>query len=229
MKHLTALQGEAALKGAAPLFASWEETLIWTALEGRMGKIWVCQTAEPPAALCRTGAFIFLAGAVASCDGQLLLAELETLLQGHFAILVPQNDAWSTAIAQHYGQRAKAGERYAIRKEPDCFDLEKLQVLSQQLPPAVSLSLLTGDWYSQALAQEWSVDFSSQFGSQEAYERDGLGVVAIAGGEIIGGASSYIRYSQGIEIEVQTRKDYRRQGIATACCYRLKQESLKRG
>ena len=43
----------------------------------------------------------------------------------------------------------------------------------------------------------------------------------IDGERVIGGASSYSYYTHGIEIEVDVLPDYRRRGIAAACCAKL--------
>ena len=57
----------------------------------------------------------------------------------------------------------------------------------------------------------------------------GLGFVALRGEELLAGASSYSSYPGGIEIEIDTRKDQRRQGLARACGARLMLECLERG
>ena len=57
----------------------------------------------------------------------------------------------------------------------------------------------------------------------------GLGFVARRGEELLAGASSYSSYPGGIEIEIDTRKDQRRQGLARACGARLMLECLERG
>ncbi|MCI8713242.1 MAG: GNAT family N-acetyltransferase [Ruminococcus sp.] len=41
-----------------------------------------------------------------------------------------------------------------------------------------------------------------------------MGVVMEKDGEIVSGASSYSSYVRGIEIEIDTREDYRRRGLA---------------
>ena len=43
------------------------------------------------------------------------------------------------------------------------------------------------------------------------------------------GASSYSAYSGGIEIEIDTKPEHRRQGLAYACGARLILECLERG
>ena len=53
--------------------------------------------------------------------------------------------------------------------------------------------------------------------------------MALRGAEIVAGASGYSVYDGGIEIEIDTREDCRRQGLATACAARLILECLRRG
>ncbi len=49
----------------------------------------------------------------------------------------------------------------------------------------------------------------------------GLGVVIRKDGRLAAGASSYTAYRGGIEIEIDTKKEYRRKGLACACGARL--------
>ena len=46
---------------------------------------------------------------------------------------------------------------------------------------------------------------------------------------LVSGASSYSRYLEGIEIEIDPKKEYRRKGLAYACGARLILECLERG
>ena len=48
-------------------------------------------------------------------------------------------------------------------------------------------------------------------------------------GEPVSGASSYSGYRGGIEIEIDTRKDFRRKGLAFVCGAKLILECLDRG
>lgn len=229
-RALKLLQGEAALKNVASLFAGLEDTLIQTALEGEMGSVWCCMDDPvPAAACCWTGDFIFPAGDAAAPEARALLCGLAEQLDGRFAIITPPDEAWNALVRQVFGDRAKAGERYAIRKEPDRFDRELLQSYIDRLPKGVTLTPIAGEIYDQVMAEGWSCDFCSSFLGKEDFARRGLGIAAIHGGELIGGASSYICYHGGIEIEVDTREDWRRRGIATACCARLILACMDRG
>ncbi|MBE5813592.1 MAG: GNAT family N-acetyltransferase [Clostridiales bacterium] len=220
-EKLMLLTGETALSGAVPLFDGLEDTLIQTALEGEMGSVWRCAgDGQPVAAFCMTGDFVFPAGDAEAPEALLLLEGLREQLDGRFAILTPPNELWSSRIRQVFGDRAKAGERYAIHRQK-AFDTEKLTGFVSRLPKGVTLEPIAGRVYDLVMAEWWSRDFCSSFLGKEDFARRGLGVAALYNGELIGGASSYICFRGGIELEVDTREDWRRKGIATACCARL--------
>ena len=65
---------------------------------------------------------------------------------------------------------------------------------------------------------------TANYESYSQYKEYGLGVCILTGGEVVAGISSYSGYGRrsdenlgchgGIEIEVVTREDYRRKGLA---------------
>jgi predicted GNAT family acetyltransferase len=80
-----------------------------------------------------------------------------------------------------------------------------------------------------AKQEDWSRDLCSQFPTYEEYEKYGLGFVAVYEGKIVSGASSYTVYETGIEIEIDTKMEFRRNGLAIACASALILECLNRG
>ena len=74
----------------------------------------------------------------------------------------------------------------------------------------------------------WSADLCSQFKDYEDYRKRGLGVAAFDNKILAAGASSYTVYKEGIEIEVDTREDYRRKGLALCCAAQLILDCLER-
>ena len=54
-------------------------------------------------------------------------------------------------------------------------------------------------------------------------------MVILKSGRIVAGASSYTRYKEGIEIEVDTIEDERRKGLATIVCAALILQCLEEG
>ena len=75
----------------------------------------------------------------------------------------------------------------------------------------------------------WENDLLSQYMGYDIYKFLGLGVVVLKDGELVAGASSYSTYSEGIEIEIDTREGHRRKGLAYACGAKLILECIKKG
>lgn len=194
------------------LFGNWEEMLLRACLQGVMGKIYVTNLVCPASAVAIIGDFAFLAGKPDR--------ELFSCLKG-FVIAVPQNAAWENALAGYYGKRAKNVSRYATKKEPDVFDYEALTTAVSLLPCGYKLCMIDEPLYHKCLQENWSRDFVSQFRDYNHYGSLGIGVVILKGGEVVSGASSYVRYREGIEIEVDTKKEYRRKGLAYVCSAKL--------
>ncbi len=57
----------------------------------------------------------------------------------------------------------------------------------------------------------------------------GMGMVVLKNGAIVSGASSYTRYNEGIEIEVDTIASERRKHLATVACAALILRCLEEG
>lgn len=212
-------------KFAAPLFDGWEETLIWSCLQGVMGHLYGDDPKAPGSAQAMLGDFCFLAGR----PSRELLAFRPPWCSQDFMILVPQNDGWAELIREFYGKGAKRVTRYAMEKEPEVFKEERLMELIRQLPPGYTLGLMDERSFWLCRGEEWSKDLVSQFADYSAYRERGIGAVAFLEGVPVAGASSYGVYQGGIEIEVDTRPDHRRRGLASACGARLILECRRRG
>ena len=209
---------------ASPLFEGWEETLIWCCLPGVMGKIYADDPDHPTAVMAVIGDFTFFAG---KPDTELASFK-PGWCKGNFRILVPQDRAWEDRILEIYGEKAKITSRYAIKKEPDIFDREKLKRIVSLLPEGYELSMIDEYLYHMCRSQSWSADLVSQFPDYETYQKLGIGAVVCKDRVVVSGASSYSRYLGGIEIEIDTREDYRRKSLASVCAARLILECLKR-
>lgn len=210
---------------AAPLFAGWQETMIWSCLQGVMGDIYVLDKETPGSAAARLGDFCFFAG---KPEKELALYQPPGDMRD-FMIMVPQDEAWEQLIAACWGEHAKRVMRYAIKKEDDVFDRARLQRIAEGLSSEYTLRVIDKELYEQCLENRWTRDLVAQFDSYEAYRNHGLGVVALQEGRIVSGASSYSAYREGIEIEIDTHVAYRRRGLALACGAKLILSCLERG
>lgn len=191
--------------------------MIWSCLQGVMGRaVW---NGSRTAAVIISGDFAFLAGE----------PDVEMVRQAAGAILVPRTPDWHPVIERVLGDRAVRGIRYAIRKEPGAFDRERLKGFVSALPAGYRLRQIDEELVPVLLAEGWSRDLCSAFDSPAGFCRRGLGFVAEYGGVPVAGAGSYCVYDGGIEIEIDTREDHRRRGLASACGARLILECLDRG
>lgn len=205
------------------IFGNWEETILWSCLQGVMGQVYL--GAKGDAAMAELGDFAFYAG---KPDEELLRFNPEGRNQD-FMIMIPQNEAWEQLIESCYGDKARKVTRYAFKKEKDIFNKDRLRQAVLTLPEGYEWRLLKEQEYELCRNSGWARDLVSQFKDYETYERLGLGVVVYKDKELVAGASSYSRYREGIEIEIDTREDHRRKGLAYGCGARLILECLKRG
>ncbi|MDY3619429.1 GNAT family N-acetyltransferase [Agathobaculum sp.] len=202
----------------APLFAGWEETMVWSVLQGKMGAAYADNAQAPRAAQLCIADFCFLAGAP---NG-----ELASHLLGEFEIWIPRTEDWQSLIERQWGENAKTITRYAFDAQP-AFDQACLRAFVGQA--AYPLQLVDEPLYRALRSQEWSRDLVSQFPDFQAYAAHGVGVAALNCGEPVCGASTYTYYDGGIEIEIDTKPEFRRKGLARACASALILECLRRG
>lgn len=207
------------------LFEGWEETIIWSCLGGVMGSAYADDTTNPKSGQIILGDFSLFSGE----PGEELIRNKPQGRESDFIIMVPRDEAWAAKIEEVWQEKAKQVTRYAIKKSAEGFQKEELEKMANGLKEPFSLHMIDEELYHKIMAEPWSKDLCSQFDSYEDYSRKGLGVAALMHDQVVSGASSYSAYPGGIEIEIDTRSDYRRRGLALACGARLMLECLKRG
>ena len=201
---------------AAPLFGDWAEGMIWACLQGRTGAVLANDTLSSAAAVL--GDFAFFAG---TPDTALLDAVSVPLL-------VPQTDAWADAMMSHLGPTVRPTTRYATRKDTS-FDRETLQAYDHSLSKSYTLRIIDKELYELCWKNSWSQDLVSQYPTWETYRKLGLGVAVLRDATLAAGASSYASFDGGIEIEIDTKPEERRRGLARACGAALILACLDRG
>ena len=204
------------------IFKGWNESCIWSCLQEIMGEIHTNQAED--AAMAIVGDFAFYAGKPSE---ELVRLKPKSYTE-NFIVMVPQNEEWGKLIEKCYGDKAKKVTRYAIKKEPDAFDKEKLEQVVLNIPDGYELKLIEEPEYRMCQRNGWSGDLVSQYKDYETYKKLGLGVAVLKDGELVAGASSYSTYDKGIEIEIDTKEEHRRKGLAYACGAKLILECQKR-
>ena len=209
----------------APLFEGWGEALIWSCLQGCMGEAYADDLQNPQSAQIISKDFCFLAGV----PNHELIGKRPGGRSPSFIIMVPQHRQWEERIELVLQGHAARRTRYATRKDSPMFDNAKLRQIVSGLPAEYELKLMGEAEYRQATVLPWAKDLCGSYSCYEDYRANGLGVAVLKEGEIVAGASSYAHYIGGIEIEIDTRADQRRRGLAAACGAALVLECLKRG
>lgn len=207
------------------LFDNWQEAVIWSCLQQVMGALYADSEENPRSAMAILGDFCYLAGE----PNPELAAFSPYGKEPNYIIMVPQNPAWGETIETVWKGRAKKGTRYAIKKEPGIFDLQKLQEMADALSLEYTLQMIDEELYREIGKREWCRDWIAQYETYEKFAANALGAVVLKGREPVSGASTYCHFQGGIEIQIDTRKDCRRQGLAGVCAAKLILECEKRG
>ena len=201
------------------LFQNWEETMILSCLQKVMGRIIVTNPETPQSACAIVGCFHFYAG---KPDPELILHRT-----GDFVIMVPQNEAWAEEIEKKL-PKARRVIRYAMKHEGG-FDRNKLRTWVDEIPDGYILCPIDRALYDVCLQNRAMADLVAAFDGKEAYLRYGRGMVILKGTQIVSGASSYSRYREGIEIEVDTIEGERRRHLARSASAALILQCLEEG
>ena len=201
------------------LFDGWQETLIDSCLQNVMGKVFVTDPEHPVSAFAFVGCFGFYAG---EPDRELVAGKPDG-----FVIMVPRDERWSSLIEECFPS-ARRVTRYAIRKDTR-FDPAALRKEADSLPEGYEMKEIDAEIYDLCLENPVTRDFVSAFESKEKYLELGRGMVILRDGRIVSGASSYTRYREGIEIEVDTAEAERGKHLATAVCAALILRCLEEG
>lgn len=209
----------------APLFYGSSHTLTLSCLQGYMGRAWTNDLDNPISAQIVVGDFCFFAGIP---DNGLVL-NIHIASPSGFLLIIPESSDWEELIERAHPHKLDKFMRYSIKKEPEAFNKETLSANLKKLPDGFSLHRIDKEIYSRLLETDQLCDLCSVFDSYEAYEKHGIGFVAMHENNIVAGASSYTVYDKGIEIEVDTLPEYRRKSLAFVCSSRLILECLNRG
>lgn len=209
---------------AAYLFRDWKETLIWSCLQGIMGCVYSDRQEHPESAAALLGDFCFLAGK----PSQAFLYRLLKHVHREYLIIVPQTDIWGAMVEEQLEGNAERITRYATRKDTN-FNQRSLRVMVQAVPDGMELKKIDQSLFEMVRKIPWCRDWVRQYENYDAFREKGKGVVLMRDGEPISGASAYSRYDNGIEIEIDTREDCRRQGLARICAAELILQCLECG
>ncbi|MEG2349697.1 MAG: GNAT family N-acetyltransferase [Hungatella sp.] len=206
-----------------------QEVLVRGAMEGRIGRIWVPKLEDSSYCLIHVGDFSYVLGLPPKGESAL---DLKTQIYESCThdFMIPENELWAGWIEDQFDGQYRLVSRYELKKDEHHFDQKQLKEYVDYVtksPDGIRIKRIDGRLYHLALKEEWSRDFCANFEDEKHFMEDGLGFVALKGREIVAGCSAYGISLGRMEIEVGTRTDYRKKGLATACSAAFMLECLK--
>jgi len=211
-----------------PICRDSREVLVRSAMEGRMGRVWVPGMESPSFCLIRLGSFSYPLGVPPKGAEALDLSKvLRTECRSSF--ITPQNDHWINWLDQNLNCAYRTVSRYALKNDETHFDRNRLQSFVNALPDEYHLKKIDHYFYRLALKEEWSADFVSNFENEKKFAEYGMGYVITKGKELVSGCSAY-GFSEGMmEVEIDTKKEYRRMGLASCAASKFILDCLDKG
>lgn len=202
-------------------FDGAEDTLVYAYLDGQMGQAWVDQLENPTCAMIIVGNYVFYGGDYTSEAAKALVGYIPKSYKDAYINAMPDDTGWGELIEEAYKGRYRRYERYTTVKDMHAFDKEQLQHYIMQLPADYTINPFDEALYQQAMAKEWSMCFGLNFASAEDFLERGMGFGVVNKGNLVCGASSYSVYDGGIEVQITTKEEHRRKGLAIACASAL--------
>ena len=204
------------------------EVLVRGAVDGTIGRVWVPQLGNSSYCLIVVGDFAYLMGLPPKGERALDL-KTQIYQSASKAYIYPQNGRWEDWLEEEFMGQTRLVSRYALRKDEHHFDSGLLKQYIESVPKGIRIKRIDDRLYHQALKEEWSRDLCANFEDEKHFQEKGFGYVALKGRELVAGCSAYGASEGMMEIEVDTRKDFRRQGLALACSAAFLLESLEKG
>lgn len=145
-------------------------------------------------------------------------------LDCHSELHIPES--WKPQFERIIQRRYTLKTRYDF--DHSSLQPETLETFVSNLPSTYSMERIDKSIYNALIDMPWSYYMVGNFLDYNDFHAHGLGfVVKDDRGTIVSGASSFIRYNDGYEIEIATHKDYRNQGLATSIAAKFILETLK--
>lgn len=211
-------------KKLAPMFDSFEDTVVLSCLQGHMGTAYVNDLVNPTVAQITVGIFVFFAGDPNTKEAEELLYNLPK-----FTLAIVETDDWKRRIESVHKNAIEKFQRYRFEKNPEHLERAYILNLLSSLPEGYEIKKVDKDIANAPSFHELSEDFVSQFDSIDDFLNRGIGYAIIHEGQVVSAATSFSIFDDGIEIEIATHSQYRRKGLATITASALILDCMDRG
>ena len=227
-----------------PMFEGIEDSMVTAYLQGYMGAAYVVSGDAPEAAVLISGEYSFWGGDSGSANADFLIGRFFELCEsesstGIYAVWdanaeeagrrFQNNPGWERALLAHPENHPETVLRHRIAQKDYDFDPGLMQRYMDALPPGFRIVRFDRKLYDAAMSSDWSKEFCEGFASAEDFLARGFGFAVLKEDELVAGISTQTVYDGGAEMQIATREDFRRQGLALPCAAAMIKECAARG
>ena len=214
----------------AHLFKGIEDSMVIAYLQGYMGRAYVDAFPNPAVAMIVSGEYSFFAGDPTTAAAKELARTLFEYVEedSTVAIYADDNLGFRDLLLSVPENHPIEVARYGIMQKDYEFDRNRLRQFIDGLPEGFELKQFDEDLYRQAMSEDWSKEFCETFDSAEDYLTKGFGFGAVYRGHLVAGASTMTVYDGGTEVQVATKEEFQRRGLAMPCAAALLLECMNR-
>ena len=218
-------------KDIAYLFDGIWDSMVIAYLQGYQGKAWVNRMPEPDFGLIVSGEYIFIGGDAGHSEAGKLAADIADYIGiERFTIIYSQSSmAWRDLLLKNHPQQAQEIKRHWIAQRDYDFDVDMLREFAAAVPEGYEMRTFDRELYDQSMSEAWSEEFCNAFSSPEEFLEEGFGFGLVRDGRLVAGTASMSVYDGGVEIQVATKEEFRRKGLALPTSARFILECIDRG
>lgn len=165
--------------------------------------------------LTTEGKFAYLEGVTPSGPEGIALYNMLCTKCGA-ARIVPQNRRWCRWLEETFPGRYRTVTRYRLQGGETAFDEARIGTAIAGFPESFELRPFDRELMERAAAEEWSSDFVNGLSDPERAMEDGTCFAAVQDGTIVSGCTGCVLSPELMEVEIITRKGFRKRGMATA-------------
>jgi hypothetical protein len=143
------------------------------------------------------------------------------------AALLFSSAGWEELVQSVHAGKMIARPRYAFTSEK--LDIEQIRTLGSQIPDGYRLAQMDLTLARRLGGEkgEFAEDHMANFGSPEDFIARGFGFCLLRGDEFASVATTFAICHRGIEIQINTREEHQRKGLAAVVAAQLIVHSLQ--
>ena len=208
------------------MLCGFEDSVIFSILEGICGAVFCDDEKNPVVAAACYKDFCFI------CGKPQEISNLKDIVFYYCdnPVLIADNKGWEKYFEDCFD--FKRQKRFKM-KAPPSFDIKSLEKISCEISrhPQLEMRIMNETDYESFDPRGWEHDMRGCYKDKEDFVNKSFGVIISDKGknQIICGATAYTYYSRGIEIQIETKKEYRNKGLASIAAAALLIQCEKRG